>query len=148
MFSQLLLIIFSVQHIPFAAAGGDAAGERLNLLAHDVVETVFSAEKLAQKALSLGERSRLVGKVREVVLPHPIDDQKREIRYPALGQPRHRSICLTMSLSELERVMVRSSSRLEFPSASGALEQSRRLTERSLFFPRSSRSEEHTSDLQ
>src|ERR1041385_3423145 len=123
MFSQLLLIIFSVQHIPFAAAGGDAAGERLNLLAHDVVKTVFSAEKLVENALSLGERSRLVGKVREVVLPHPIDDQVREMRYPALGQARHRSISLTsisltMILSKVERVMARSPSRLEFPSAS------------------------------
>src|SRR6185369_13899630 len=91
LFSKLLLHVFAVKHVPFSRARRDAPRERLDLLPHHVVEAVVAAEELLEHLLGRGERARLVGEIGEVVLPHAVYDEMREMRDAAFRQPAHRT---------------------------------------------------------
>src|SRR3972149_4890125 len=95
--------VLFVKHVPFAASLGDVSRKGAYLIPRDGVGVVFYPEIPGDYALYLGKDLFVVNEVNEVVLPHAVGDEVRDVGYPVF---RESQSTMPLSLASLVFIMV------------------------------------------
>ena len=80
--------------------------ERLNLLAHDFVDLIFSLEELGQNPLGFAEGPALATEIRQITFLNPVNNQVGEMRDAGFGEPNHSMNPLLAAIFCLARVNI------------------------------------------
>src|SRR2546425_441261 len=80
--AHLFFEVLAVQNIPLPASRRHVARERLNFLAHDLVETILPLKKLVQDLFRLHKRATLVGEINQATFPQPVHNEMGQMGHP------------------------------------------------------------------